>query len=146
MKHLKFLTLLFLICITIKSYSQISVTSYSIYALGISSNPNTKKISAELKTFANRNFEDLTMEPAVFFNFKEKEHHRFAIGLGLNLNPFRGDDHINSFVVPISLQIFPLQEFKQLSLVFELAPELLVEDGVAIRSLWGIRYAFDRKE
>jgi len=35
-----------------------------------------------------------------------------------------------------------LQNFKKLSFLFEVTPEILSEDGVNLRNLWGIRYTF----
>ena len=127
--------------ITLKA--QIGLTSYSIYALGVNTNKE-KKISGELKTFLNREFENTIFEIAGMYNFQPKTYHQFSVGLGLNLSPFRGIDPINSFTVPLQLEIFPLQNFKQLSVVFEVAPEFYVEDGTNIRQLWGLRYTFNK--
>jgi hypothetical protein len=55
------------------------VTSYSVYSLGINTSQN-KTISGELKTFANRAFEDLLMEADIFYNFEPGTYHRFSIG------------------------------------------------------------------
>lgn len=136
-----FIAITFLLTISVKSYSQMSVTSYSIYALGINTSQN-KMISGEFKTFANRTIDDLLMEIDVFYNFKPRTCHRFSVGLGLNAGPFREFDHIKSFTIPAQIEIYPLQGFKKLSLLFELAPEIVVEDDLNIRSLWGIRYTF----
>lgn len=136
-----FIAITFLLTLSVKSYSQMGVTSYSIYALGINTSQN-KTISGEFKTFANRTFDDLLMEIDVFYNFKPRTYHRFSVGLGLNAGPFREFDHIHAFTIPAQIEIYPLQDFKKLSLLFELAPEIVVEDDLNIRSLWGIRYAF----
>lgn len=117
------------------------VTSYSIYALGINTSQN-KVISGELKTFANRGIDDLLMEIDVFYNFKPRTYHRFSVGVGLNAGPFREYDHIYALTIPAQVEIYPLQDFKKLSFLIELAPELFVEDDVNLRSLWGIRYTF----
>jgi hypothetical protein len=140
-KQFVLIAITFLLTLSVKSYSQMSVTSYSIYALGINTSQN-KMISGELKTFANRAIDDLLMEVDVFYNFKPKTYHRFSVGLGLNAGPFREFDHIYAFTIPAQIEIYPLQDFKKLSLLFELAPEIVVESDLNIRSLWGIKYTF----
>lgn len=123
------------------TYAQMGVTSYSIYALGINTSQN-KTISGELKTFANRNLDDVLMEIDGFYNFTPGNYHRFSIGLGLCAGPFRGNDHIHALTLPAAIEIYPLQEFKKLSILFELAPEFVVDDDTHLRYLWGIRYSF----
>lgn len=140
-KLTKLLVAIFIALLCFDSYSQMGVTSYSIYSLGINTSQN-KPISGELKTFANRTIDDLLMEVDVFYNFKPRNYHRFSIGLGLNVGPFREFDNINAITLPAQLEIFPLQEFKKLSLLFELTPEFIVEGDLNLRSLWGIRYTF----
>jgi hypothetical protein len=144
MKRLKLLSMLFMITISSVAYSQFAVTCYSIYALGVNTS-QSKKISAELKTYANRKIEDLGFELDGFWNFRSGEYHRFSAGLGVSVTPFDEADQIKALTVPFELEIFPLKEFKKLSLLFELTPEILPEDGMNLRSLWGIRYSFGGK-
>ncbi len=143
MKFLK-KSLLFLSFMTLafNGYSQLGVTGYSIHAIGVNTNQN-KKISEELKAFTNRDFEDLVLETDLFYNFKASTYHQFSIGLGVNFEPFRGFDYINAFTIPALLEIKPLQDFRQLSLLFELTPVLVVEGEAHLRNLWGIRYTFE---
>ncbi len=135
-----FLIFIFVACSYV-SHAQLSVTGYSVYALGVNTSSD-KKVSAELKTFANRSAEDLLFEIDGFYNFEPREYHRFSIGLGVNAGPFRGFDHIRAFTLPLALEIYPLQEFKRISVMLELTPEWLVEEELHLRSLWGIRYRF----
>ena len=141
MNNLKFLILIVLSTLSIDSFSQIGVTSYSIYALGINTSQQ-KRISGEIKAFANRPIGDILIEIDGFYNFKPRPYHRFSIGLGVNVAPFKEFDQFYALTIPVSIEIYPLQDFKKLSLLFELAPEVLAEDGVNLRSLWGIRYSF----
>jgi len=143
MRNLKFLIVFALITLSLESFAQLGITSYSIYALGINTSQN-RRISAELKTFANREFKYLNLELDAFYNFKPGTYHRFSIGVGINVMPFREFDRIYSLNVPLALEIYPLQEFKKISLLFELTPEILPEDGLSLRSLWGIRYTFGK--
>ncbi|TRX71542.1 hypothetical protein [Carboxylicivirga sp. M1479] len=141
MKFNKILFVAFLLTISVNCFSQISVTSYSIYSLGISTSQN-KTISGELKTFANRSVDDLLFEVDVFYNFKPSDFHRFSVGVGLNSELFAGSDPINAFTIPVQLEIYPLQDFKRFSVLFELTPQFIIEDDVNVRSLWGLRYTF----
>ena len=144
MKNFKTIFIIILFSLSFKSYSQIAVTGYSNYALGINTSKNNA-VSFEIKIFTNHYVEDIPMEGTVFYNFKTKEYHRFSIGFGINLNPFSSPDQVNSFVIPTVLEIFPIKDFKKIAILLELAPELMIEDGIVIRSLLGIRYTFDKK-
>lgn len=130
-----------MVLLSFNSYSQMGVTSYSVYSIGINTSQN-KSISGELKVFANRTITDILAEADVFYNFKPRTYHRFSIGLGLNIGLFREFDRIYATTIPAQLEIFPLQKFKKLSLLFELTPEFIVEGDLSLRSLWGIRYTF----
>ncbi len=141
MKILKFVTFSILLLISTEVFSQLSVSSYSIYALGVSTS-HTKKVSGELKLFGNRMFDEILYEPAVLFNFSGKEYHQFSIGVGCNFTPFGSFDRINALTVPFQLQIFPLAEMKKISLLIELTPEFIPEESMNLRHLWGIRYTF----
>jgi hypothetical protein len=141
-KHL-FSTLI-LACASLSAYTQINVTSYSVYSLGIGTSKD-KKISGELKSFLNSHLYDLSFEADVMYNFNAQDYHRFSIGLGVNFSPFTGgEDELegNAITMPCQLEIFPLQNFKRLSFVMELTPHWLVGDEWAFRYLWGIRYTF----
>jgi len=136
---------IFFMALCFHSYSQMSVTSYSIYSLGINTNQN-KKLSGEFKTFTNRAFEDLLLETDILYNIKPSTYHRFSIGVGLNFEPFSEFDRLHAITIPAQLEIFPLQGFRKLSLIFELAPEFIGEGEAQLRSLWGIRYTFGKPE
>lgn len=145
MKNIKFLILFILFTRSIDSFSQIGITSYSINSLGINTSQNNQ-ISGEIKTFANRPLKDVLMEIDGFYNFKPRAYHRFSIGLGVNVAPFRNYDQFHAVTIPAAIEIYPLRDFKKLSLLFELAPEILPENGVNLRSLWGVRYTFGKME
>lgn len=121
--------------------AQLSVTSYSIYSIGISSNTD-KKIGFEFKTFANRELTETIFELEGFYHFKKREFHQFSLGVGIGSQPMF-DSPFYSITTPFQLQIFPLKDFQKLSLIFELCPEYLIDDDlINLRSLWGIRYRF----
>ena len=145
MKKIKYFFLTLLSSLSIVGYSQISVTGYTYSVLGINTN-KYKTLSFEAKVFANNYVDELPMEFNAFYNFKTREYHRFSAGFGINVSPFRGFDEINSIVFPTSLEIFPIKEFKKIAIVFELTPEIRIENDIVLRSLIGIRYGFNKKK
>lgn len=145
MKTINLFSLIFFIALYFNSYSQVGVSGYSIYSFGVNTNL-TKNISGELKIFANRPSESLLLEADIFYNFKPNPYHKFSVGLGLNVGPFFGFDHINAITIPAQLEVYPLQEFKKVSLIFELALEFIIEDEPRLRNLLGIRYTFGELE
>jgi len=144
MKKFKIVFLITFLFTGLQSYSQIAVTGFTNYVVGMNTSKN-KTLNFELKVFAYNYVDELPIETNVFYNFKTKEYHRFSIGLGVNLSPFRGFDAINSLVIPASLEIFPIKDFKKIAIVLEVTPELRIDDGAVLRSLIGIRYSFDKK-
>ena len=143
MKKLNLAFLIIMLFVSMKVQSQIGITGYSIYALGINTN-QSNRISGEFKMFANRSYEDILLELDCFYNFKAREYHRFSVGLGLNLGPFMQSDNVYALTVPTAIEIFPLKDLKKVSLLFELAPEILSDGDLNIRFLWGIRYSFGK--
>ncbi|MFO7938441.1 MAG: hypothetical protein R6U66_01705 [Bacteroidales bacterium] len=127
------------------AFSQLSVTSYSIHAVGVNTS-TTKQMTGELKVFANRDYDDLVMELSLSYNFASSDYHRFSAGFGINAVPFAEAEPLNAFTFPVQLEVFPIQVFKRLSLVFEVAPEWVFEDPMRLRTLWGLRYSFGQKE
>jgi hypothetical protein len=143
MKSLKPAALIIVLFLSLKVQSQVGVTAYSIYALGVNTGQN-HPVSGELKIFTNKTFEDVLTELDCFYNFKAREYHRFSVGLGLNLAPFRNYDNVYAITIPASIEIFPLKDFKKISILFELAPEIRPEQDLNLRFLWGIRYSFGK--
>jgi len=137
---LRLFTLTIMLATCINSYSQMGITSYSINALAINTSQN-KKISGELKLFANRNLDEVMTEVNVFYNFKARPYHRFSVGLGLNVVPLKEVDPIHAITLPAAIEIYPLQDFKRLSLLFELTTEFT--EDIFIRTMWGVRYSFN---
>ncbi|MGC3979476.1 MAG: hypothetical protein QM751_15390 [Paludibacteraceae bacterium] len=138
MNKIKLLTLVFLLVGTISAFSQISVTSYSTNAFGVSTSKNYE-LSGEFKSFFNKGiYDDMTFELSGMYNFKPGIYHRFSIGVGMCCG--LGAGLISSVTIPVQLEITPLKDFKRLSVVFELAPEFSGDMGM--RQLWGLRYTF----
>lgn len=141
-KFIRLSIVLFLI-ISSKSYSQIGITYYSLDV--ISANFATKKVSnitGELKISTNnREMDGFPIELDLFYRFKRDEQNRFSIGVAFKTDPITGND--SEFLIPITIEVYPFQEFKNVSFVLEFAPEIILEEQrVLIRSLVGLRYTF----
>ncbi|MCX6182052.1 MAG: hypothetical protein NT150_09015 [Bacteroidetes bacterium] len=141
MKKLNGLLLLLFVITISKGYSQIGFTAYRNWAIGINSS-TSKKVSVDVKFFLNNALKSTPTELNLMYNLAPKTYHRISFGLGLNFTPLRGYDEINFFAVPILLEFYPLQKFKQLSLALEFAPVFLDSDNAAIRYMAGLRYTF----
>lgn len=124
--------------ISCDAYSQIAVTSYSNLGIGVNTSAE-KRISGELKIFANQDINDVIFEIDAFYNFKSREYHRFSMGVGIGT----ASRTFHGIGVPIVLEVYPIQNFKKLSLLIEVGPEVL-KDYVNVRSLFGIRYSFGK--
>lgn len=138
------ITIILLTFVIQNAYSQLGITYYSSNAIGANLpifKINDNQISGELRVFANRELEYISTEADLFYRFKQKEYHRFAMGIGLKLDPFSEGGAI---VTPVSLEFFPFQNFKKASFLFELAPEIYFEDQIRLRSMAGLRYSFGK--
>ena len=79
MKNFKFLFLIISFSACFSIYSQVSVTSYSIYALGLSTSKENK-FSAEVKCFFNKStIDDSFLEISGMYNFKPSKYHQLLI-------------------------------------------------------------------
>jgi len=142
MKNYLKLILLLTFTFAIKSsFGQVTLSTYSLQAIGISTD-NDKKISGELKAFLNRDSEDILLEPNILYNFKQHDYHQFSIGLGFSVSPFREIDGVNGLTVPFQLEISPIENVKNFSVLMECTPQIGDGFSADIRTLWGIRYAF----
>jgi hypothetical protein len=122
--------------LSVIAYSQVGVTGYSNFAIGINS-PTNRMLGGEIKIFPNTDINDVIFEVDAFYNFKPRTYHRFSIGLGIASSP----RNFHGIQMPGVLEIYPLQDFKRLSLLMEISPEVL-RDYINLRSLLGVRYSF----
>ena len=138
MKKKIFVVLLLCIWGSSGVFSQIGVTAYFRNVLEVNTDKQ-KTISGGLKVALNNTLSDTSFELSGMYNFKAEAYHRFSMGAGIILDSFQ-DFGIS---VPIQLEVFPLQNFKRLSFVAEVAPLWLTADSeAAFRYLSGIRYTF----
>lgn len=136
---IKVMLLTFFFLSSTSLFSQIAISTYSIYSAGISTD-NNKKISGELKMFLNTAYEDIGLEPTVFYNFPQKDFYQFSLGLGAYISAFEDADPLKVLTFPFQLEINPSVKVKNLSVLTEIAPQIGEDSG--IRLLWGIRYTF----
>ena len=125
---------------SIKTYTQISVTSYYVYAFGINTNKD-KRISAELKSLLNNSKSDISIDVSGMYNFRKREYHQVSAGLGVN---FESSIKNSKCIIPLQVDVFPFENLKRLSLVMEINSTIYKHTyiGVNIRHLLGIRYTF----
>jgi len=130
-----------------EAYSQVGITYYNsdIAAVNLpiytSSN---NSIAGELKFFTNSEIKDVSTELDLFYRFRAREYHQFSVGVGFKTDLFTDGGVGNALLVPFDLEVFPLQELKRISFLFELSPEIIFEDQVNLRSLIGLRYTFGK--
>jgi len=82
MKKFKPIFIIILFSLGLESYSQIAVTGYSNYALGINTSKN-KAVSFEIKILTNNYLEDMPVEGTVFIILKLKNTTDSPLDLGL---------------------------------------------------------------
>lgn len=134
--------LLLMLFFSFKCFSQVGVTGYFNNVVAVNTSQH-RAINGELKLFAGGG-SSLNLELDVFYNFEPREHHRFSLGLGYS--------GFHDLRIPLALQIYPLQEFKKLSILMELAPGYDLDhynyrdnvDPFGLRFLWGVRYTFGK--
>ncbi|MFP4025695.1 MAG: hypothetical protein ACLFVR_14325 [Thiohalospira sp.] len=129
-----------------KTFSQVGIAHYYPDVISFSYSPfsfNQSAIGGELKTFTNKKMRDIQLELDAFYHFKPREYHRFSVGIGFKTDPFTDGGDGNVVTFPVVFEIYPIQKFKKLSVNFELAPELYLEEQpYTLRSLLGLRYYF----
>ncbi|RUA07198.1 MAG: hypothetical protein DSY82_08585 [Flavobacteriia bacterium] len=99
------------------------------------------KINGELKLFAVKDIEELPLEIDAYYNFSLHEMYRVSLGAGFKVEVFTGENA--AFTIPLKLEIFPFHQFKNVSFLYEIAPEIYFnKDQVSLRNLFGLRYTF----
>jgi hypothetical protein len=132
-----------LLCLRISfsAFSQVGIAAYFADVIGINTSKE-KMISGELKARLNSSLYDTAFELSGMYNFKAGNYHRFSVGLGVVFSPFQDKDPYNAISMPLQLEVFPMQNFKHLSFVMEVAPLWTADSEAAFRYLLGIRYTF----
>lgn len=141
MKKKIFLSLLLCIWIGSSVFSQIGVTAYFGNVLEVNTSKQ-KKISGGVKVALNNTLFGTSFELSGMYNLKAADYHRFSVGVGVMLAPFQDKDPYCGISIPVQLEVFPLQNFRRLSFVTEVAPQWTADSEAAFRYLAGIRYTF----
>ena len=141
MKKKIFVSLLLCIWAGSNVFSQIGVTAYFGNIMEVNTDKQ-KVISGALKVALNNTLYDTSFELSGMYNLKATDYHRFSMGVGVMLAPFQDKDSYRGISIPAQMEVFPLQNFKRLSLVAEVAPQWTTDSEAAFRYLAGIRYTF----
>ncbi|MDR2690743.1 MAG: hypothetical protein LBB73_00325 [Dysgonamonadaceae bacterium] len=136
-----FVSLLFCIWASSNVFSQVGVTAYFGNVLEVNTSKQ-KMISGGLKVALNNTLFDTSFELFGMYNLKAADYHRFSMGVGVMLAPFQDRDAYRGISIPVQLEVFPLQNFRRLSFVTEVAPQWTTDSEAAFRYLVGIRYTF----
>lgn len=134
-----------------KAYSQTGITSYNLNVIAVNFDIHKSENSSivlEVKQFAEYDswkdeFGNTSTELDLHFKFKKHEYHRFSLGFGFNVDFFNEGTH-NAVVLPIGLEVFPIPNFKKISIQYEFAPMYFLEDNLRLRNLLGIKYSFGK--
>ena len=148
-KILKFALIIGLVFAGLTSKAQVGITYYfnqSRSAIGVNvpfANSDKGEMFASLKLFTNTKFDLVTPEINLGYTFKPQEYLHYSLALGWYAKEiFNGSDDSGSFVIPLSIEVRPLSDFRNVAFLFELTPEFEFEGDALLRSMIGIRYSF----
>lgn len=121
----------------INGFSQISVAYYQSAGAKIAIAHNfTDRIWAEARVYGNAFTNNFTPEAALLYNVIQKENHSVYIGAGGNVNGYQG------FILPMGVQVRPLRDFRNLSLLIEFQPMYDFNTYYILQTSFGFRYHF----
>lgn len=106
----------------------------------------TSHLLMELRTSMDTDFEEITNWVNMLYKIQKHDAHSLSVGAGMRFDPFYEGGDGAAIVLPFQLELYPLKEIKQLSLIFELIPEIYMDEKYLLRSNIGFRYAFNKKE
>jgi len=148
---IKIAFLLFIIfSIKEKSYAQIGISSYNFDVIAVNFDlikTDNSSLVVEIKQFAKYDNwgdtkGDTSTELDLHYKFKKREYHRFSIGVGFKGELFHESGE-NNVIFPLGLEVFPIPNFKKISLQYECAPGISTTgENLSLRNLIGIRYSF----
>ena len=129
-----------LFCLAQNSYAQVGISYSTGHIVGVDFPlvKNNYTLIGQVKLFANRDFDDLSGEFDLLYKFSSREYHRFFVGVGFKTDVSSEDEA--ALTIPLCLEIFPFQDFKRFSVVFEVAPEIYFEGDQTLRSILGVKY------
>jgi len=118
-------------------FSQLSVSYYSssLSKIGLGYN-FSDRIWSELRVYSNTDFDNITPELVLCYNFVNNERYNIYAGVGGVIGFYNG------IIIPIGVQFTPFEKFDKFSLHIELQPTINFESARVLQSSWGIRYKF----
>jgi hypothetical protein len=140
MKKLLFIGFIF---VSINCFSQFGITGYIENAYGLNYKL-TNRINTDIRIYANqRVYRRIPVEINVTFDIFHKDKFNFYTGLGIIVDPIKGSDNLENFVLPIGFEIKPIESLKNISLIMEIEPTIHLEDNFTVYKFFGLRYSFE---
>lgn len=140
MKKINLLLLLIFFGITTQTKAQFSASFYNnseISKVGVAYHFN-EKLWTEAKLYSGTSIDNITLDLVLNYNFWRKEIHQMYIGGGVSVG------NINGIVIPLGLQVAPIESLKNLSFHIEFQPLYEIDlDNIFLQGFWGIRYTFN---
>ena len=141
MKKLLFLLALFIVS---SAFSQFKITGYFDTEIGINYELS-KNLQVEIRANDNLGMEFNT-ELSLLYKIVSKDNYNLNFGFGVSTFPFHSEnkDFLESFYVPVQIEITPFKETINFAFVLESAYHFSdIKDASGIRNSIGIRYLFN---
>ena len=130
--------------LSISTFSQFKITGYFDAEIGINY-AFSDNFQTELRVNDNLGIEFNT-ELSILYKFVAKDDYNLNFGIGVSTFPFHSTniDFMESFYLPLQIEIIPFKDIKNLGLVLESAYHFSdATDASGIRNSIGIRYIFN---
>lgn len=146
---MKYLITIFLFFSTSSAFAQVGLSYFPWNnKLGVSSNTE-KKLWGDLKIEVNTFFGNLNTDLGLMYNFKQKKHVNYYVGLGVSTNFIRGaagEKGLNGYNIYVGGRVKPFVKYPAVQIVTELAPYVNDEfSSGLIQFNLGVAYQFLRK-
>jgi hypothetical protein len=129
---------------SISTFSQFKITGYFDAEIGLNYT-FSEDFQAEIKVNDNLGIEFST-QLAILYKFISKEDYNLNVGIGISTFPFHSNKikFIESFYLPLQIEITPFKEMRNFGLILESAYHFADKpDASGIRNSIGIRYIFN---
>ena len=129
---------------SISTFSQFKITGYFDAEIGLNYT-FSEDFQAEIKVNDNLGIEFST-QLAILYKFISKEDYNLNVGIGISTFPFHSNKikFIESFYLPLQIEITPFKEMRNFGLILENAYHFADKPNASgIRNSIGIRYIFN---
>ena len=140
---MKKIAITILMLTSLSSFSQFKITGYFDAEIGINYE-FSDTFQAELRVNDNLGIE-FNAELSFLYKFVSKEEYNLNFGVGVSTFPFHSNhiDFLESFYLPLQIEITPFKEVRNFGLVLESGYHFSdITDASGIRNSIGIRYIF----